>query len=130
MLKQRKSVTDIVVLLISIAMSIYSQIMAPPKVSHVQMLPKPCTLYFQENILFADSITPSLCRSYLLDNWQVIHVQPDTLFVNRLGQRLSLRQGDLRHEELFYPNDPPKAFLWQSTDAPEHLKVLEMAMQS
>lgn len=54
---------------------------------------------------------------------QVIHVQPHTLFVNRLGRRLSLRQGDLRHEELFYPNEQPKAILWQSTNEPELLKV-------
>jgi hypothetical protein len=59
-----------------------------------------------------------------LDNLcQVIHVQPHTLFVNRLGRRLSLRQCDQEHVELFYPNDPPKAILWQSTDEPELLKV-------
>ena len=50
-------------------------------------------------------------------------MQPHTLFVNRLGRRLSLRQGDLRHEELFYPNEQPKAILWQSTNEPELLKV-------
>ncbi|XP_024384462.1 uncharacterized protein [Physcomitrium patens] len=57
------------------------------------------------------------------DRTKVIHVQPHTLFVNRLGRRLSLRQCDLRHEELFYPNDPPKAILWQSTNEQELLKV-------
>jgi hypothetical protein len=55
---------------------------------------------------------------------QVIHVQPHTLFVNRIGQRLSLRQGDITYEEMLYPNDPPKSFLWQSTRELELLKVL------
>jgi vacuolar protein sorting-associated protein 13A/C len=50
-------------------------------------------------------------------------VQPHTLFVNRLGRRLSLRQCHLRHEELFYPNDPPKCILWQSAEEPELLEV-------
>ncbi|KAG0568137.1 hypothetical protein KC19_7G189300 [Ceratodon purpureus] len=57
------------------------------------------------------------------DRTKVIHVQPHTLFVNRLGRSLSLRQCDLKHEELFYPNDPPKAILWQSTDEQELLKI-------
>jgi len=51
-------------------------------------------------------------------------VQPHTLFVNRIGQRLSLRQGDITYEEMLYPNDPPKSFLWQSTRELELLKVL------
>jgi vacuolar protein sorting-associated protein 13A/C len=58
------------------------------------------------------------------DRTKVIHVQPHTLFVNRIGQRLSLRQGDITYEELLYPNDPPKSFLWQSTRELELLKVL------
>lgn len=50
-------------------------------------------------------------------------MQPHTLFVNRLGRRLSLRQCGMGHEDLFYPNDPPKAILWQSTQEPELLEV-------
>ncbi|KAG0559465.1 hypothetical protein KC19_10G107200 [Ceratodon purpureus] len=57
------------------------------------------------------------------DRTKVIHVQPHTLFVNRLGRRLSLRQCHTRHEELFYPNDPPKPILWQSTEELELLEV-------
>lgn len=57
--------------------------------------------------------------------FQVIHVQPHTLFVNRLGKRLSLRQNGMGHEDLFYPNDPPKAILWQSTKELELLQVKE-----
>lgn len=50
-------------------------------------------------------------------------MQPHTVFVNRLGRRLSLRQCGMGHEDLFYPNDPPKAILWQSTQEPELLEV-------
>ncbi|KAI5061209.1 hypothetical protein GOP47_0023714 [Adiantum capillus-veneris] len=54
---------------------------------------------------------------------KVVNFQPHTLFVNRLGQQLYLRQGDLDCAELLYPNDPPKVILWQSASCSELIKV-------
>lgn len=54
---------------------------------------------------------------------KVVNFQPHTLFVNRLGQQLYLRQCDLDCAELLCPNDPPKVFLWQSAANPELIKV-------
>eukprot|EP00250_Pteridium_aquilinum_P021886 c25256_g1_i1 orf=924-13886(-) len=54
---------------------------------------------------------------------KMVNFQPHTLFVNRLGKQLYLRQCDLDSAELLYPNDPPKVFLWQSATDPELIKV-------
>ncbi|MCO5593423.1 hypothetical protein L7F22_047437 [Adiantum nelumboides] len=54
---------------------------------------------------------------------KVVNFQPHTLFVNRLGQQLYLRQGDFDCAELLYPNDPPKVIFWQSASYSELIKV-------
>ncbi|KAJ7520829.1 hypothetical protein O6H91_19G024200 [Diphasiastrum complanatum] len=54
---------------------------------------------------------------------KVVHIQPHTIFINRLGRRLHLRQADCRHDEFLYPNDPPKTILWCTTQEPEILKI-------
>lgn len=54
---------------------------------------------------------------------KVIHFQPHTLFVNRVGRRLLLQQHGSEQIEWIYPTDPPKVLLWQSTFANELLKI-------
>eukprot|EP01018_Ginkgo_biloba_P025446 Gb_15429 [translate_table: standard] len=54
---------------------------------------------------------------------KVVHFQPHTLFVNRIGCRLLLQQCHGDQLEWIYPTDPPKVFLWQSASIPELLKV-------
>ncbi|KAL2613699.1 hypothetical protein R1flu_025391 [Riccia fluitans] len=57
------------------------------------------------------------------DRTKVVHLQPHTVFVNRLGQTLRLRQADTEREEVIYPNDAARTILWQSTSEPELLSV-------
>ncbi|KAG9136747.1 hypothetical protein Leryth_004514 [Lithospermum erythrorhizon] len=49
------------------------------------------------------------------DRTKVVHFQPHTLFINRLGCRLCLRQCGTESQECIEPTDPPKQFGWQSS---------------
>ncbi|CAM6102066.1 unnamed protein product [Calypogeia fissa] len=57
------------------------------------------------------------------DRTKIVHLQPHTVFINRLGQRIRLRQGELDHEELLYPNDAARTILWQPTGDAELLRI-------
>ncbi|KAJ8645273.1 hypothetical protein MRB53_007021 [Persea americana] len=54
---------------------------------------------------------------------KVVHFQPQTVFINRIGHSLSLQQCDTQAIQLIHPTDPPKMFLWQSTSKSELLKL-------
>ncbi|KAL6952989.1 hypothetical protein U1Q18_041399 [Sarracenia purpurea var. burkii] len=58
------------------------------------------------------------------DRTKVVHFQPHTLFLNRVGLRLCLQQCDTQMLEWIQPTDPPKHFGWQSSTKVELLKVL------
>ncbi|KAK6930330.1 Vacuolar protein sorting-associated protein 13, DH-like domain [Dillenia turbinata] len=57
------------------------------------------------------------------DRTKVVHFQPHTLFVNRTGCSLCLRQCDTQLVEWIHPTDPPKPFGWQSCAKVELLKL-------
>ncbi|KAJ0228735.1 Vacuolar protein sorting-associated protein 13 [Hirschfeldia incana] len=57
------------------------------------------------------------------DRTKVIHLQPSTLFINRVGVSICLQQCDCQTEEWFNPSDPPKLFRWQSSTKTELLKL-------
>ncbi|KAA8527969.1 hypothetical protein F0562_035162 [Nyssa sinensis] len=57
------------------------------------------------------------------DRTKVIHFQPDTLFVNRVGCSLCLQQCNTRFLEWIHPTDPPKHFGWHSSAKVELLKL-------
>ncbi|KAG2314342.1 hypothetical protein Bca52824_017464 [Brassica carinata] len=57
------------------------------------------------------------------DRTKVIHLQPNTLFINRMGVSICLQQCDCQTEEWINPSDPPKLFRWQSSTKTELLKV-------
>ncbi|XP_020520361.1 uncharacterized protein LOC18430003 [Amborella trichopoda] len=65
----------------------------------------------------------SAVLSMASDRTKVIHFQPQTVFINRLGCRLALQQCDFQLVEWIHPNDPPKAFQWQSTSRNELLQL-------
>ncbi|CAK9187594.1 unnamed protein product [Ilex paraguariensis] len=48
------------------------------------------------------------------DRTKVVHFQPHTLFLNRVGYSLCLQQCDTQLLEWILPTDPPKQFRWQS----------------
>ncbi|XP_042475866.1 uncharacterized protein LOC122057714 isoform X2 [Macadamia integrifolia] len=54
---------------------------------------------------------------------KVVHFQPQTVFINRIGRNLVLQQCGTQSVELIHPNDPPKQFQWQSVAKVELLKV-------
>ncbi|CAI0626123.1 unnamed protein product [Linum tenue] len=54
---------------------------------------------------------------------KVVHFQPHTLFVNRVGSSLGLQQCDSHLVEWVHPTDPPKPFRWQSFARVEMLKL-------
>ncbi|WZZ08249.1 hypothetical protein YC2023_094170 [Brassica napus] len=60
------------------------------------------------------------------DRTKVIHLQPNTLFINRVGVSICLQQCDCQTEEWINPSDPPKLFRWQSSTRTELLKVCEI----
>lgn len=62
-------------------------------------------------------------NKYLLVGVQVVHFQPHTLFINRVGQSLCLQQCDSHSEAWIHPTDPPRPFGWQSSAKVEMLKV-------
>uniref|UniRef100_M4F1C9 Intermembrane lipid transfer protein VPS13-like C-terminal domain-containing protein n=1 Tax=Brassica campestris TaxID=3711 RepID=M4F1C9_BRACM len=57
------------------------------------------------------------------DHSLVIHLQPNTLFINRVGVSICLQQCDCQTEEWINPSDPPKLFRWQSSTRTELLKL-------
>ncbi|CAA6659805.1 unnamed protein product [Spirodela intermedia] len=57
------------------------------------------------------------------DRTKVVHFQHKILFVNRIGQRVSLKQFNSESEEWFHPSDPPKIFKWHSTSHTELLML-------
>ncbi|KAG7594430.1 Vacuolar protein sorting-associated protein 62 [Arabidopsis thaliana x Arabidopsis arenosa] len=57
------------------------------------------------------------------DRTKVIHLQPHTLFINRVGVSICLQQCDCQTEEWINPSDPPKLFGWQSSTRLELLKL-------
>lgn len=54
---------------------------------------------------------------------QVVHFQPHTLFINRVGCSLCLQQCYSQTEEWIHPTDPPKTFGWLTSAKVELLKV-------
>lgn len=54
---------------------------------------------------------------------QVIHFQPHTLFINRVGFSVCIQQCDTQLEEWIHPTDHPKPFGWLSSAKVELLKV-------
>ncbi|XP_010500318.2 PREDICTED: uncharacterized protein LOC104777719 [Camelina sativa] len=57
------------------------------------------------------------------DRTKVIHLQPHTLFINRVGMSICIQQCDCQTEEWINPSDPPKLFGWQSSTRLELLKL-------
>ncbi|KAK1591812.1 hypothetical protein Q3G72_014066 [Acer saccharum] len=57
------------------------------------------------------------------DRTKVVHFQPQTLFINRVGHSLCLQQCDSQLVEWIHPTDPPKLFRWQSYARVELLKL-------
>ncbi|XP_057959044.1 uncharacterized protein LOC131151699 [Malania oleifera] len=57
------------------------------------------------------------------DRTKVVHLQPHTLFINRIGCSLCLQQCDTHSVEWIHPTDPPKPFGWQSSTKAELLKL-------
>ncbi|XP_075085926.1 uncharacterized protein LOC107782497 [Nicotiana tabacum] len=49
------------------------------------------------------------------DRTKVVHFQPHSLFINRVGCSVCLRQCDSQSVEWIHPSDPPKHFSWQSS---------------
>jgi hypothetical protein len=67
-----------------------------------------------------------LVMSNCLLDVQVVHFQPHTLFINRIGCSLCLQQCDSQSVAWIHPTDPPKPFGWQSSAKVELLKVCLM----
>ncbi|KAK7291737.1 hypothetical protein RIF29_07114 [Crotalaria pallida] len=57
------------------------------------------------------------------DRTKVVHFQPHTMFVNRVGCSLCLQQCDSQSAVWIHPTDPPKPFEWQSSAKVELLKL-------
>ncbi|XP_059444630.1 uncharacterized protein LOC132176414 [Corylus avellana] len=57
------------------------------------------------------------------DRTKVVHFQPHTLFINRIGCSLCLQQCDSQSVAWIHPTDPPKPFGWQSSAKVELLKL-------
>ncbi|KAL9254718.1 Intermembrane lipid transfer protein vps13A-like protein, partial [Drosera capensis] len=57
------------------------------------------------------------------DRTKVVHLQPHTLYINRVGRSLCLQQCGTDSVEWFHPMDPPRNISWQSSSKVEMLKV-------
>ncbi|KAK2971030.1 hypothetical protein RJ640_025804 [Escallonia rubra] len=57
------------------------------------------------------------------DRTKVVHFQPHTLFINRVGCSLCVQQCDTNVLDWIHPNDPPKHFRWQSSTKAELMKL-------
>ncbi|TQE02763.1 hypothetical protein C1H46_011592 [Malus baccata] len=60
------------------------------------------------------------------DRTKVVHFQPHTLFINRVGYRLCLQQCDSQSVAWIHPTDSPKPFCWHSSAKVELLKASEV----
>ncbi|KAK4783311.1 hypothetical protein SAY86_007685 [Trapa natans] len=58
------------------------------------------------------------------DRTKVIHFQPHTLFINRVGSSICLQQCDSQKVQWIHPIDPPKVYPWESSAKDESLMVL------
>ncbi|KAK3025351.1 hypothetical protein RJ639_043860, partial [Escallonia herrerae] len=54
---------------------------------------------------------------------KVVHFQPHTLFINRVGCSLCVQQCDTHVLEWIHSNDPPKHIQWQSSTKAELMKL-------
>uniref|UniRef100_A0A2P2MA98 Peroxin/Ferlin domain-containing protein n=1 Tax=Rhizophora mucronata TaxID=61149 RepID=A0A2P2MA98_RHIMU len=57
------------------------------------------------------------------DRTKVVHFQPHTLYINRVGMSLCLQQCDSQLVEWIHPTDNPKPLRWQSSAKVELLKL-------
>lgn len=59
------------------------------------------------------------------DRTKVVHFQPHTVFINRVGHSICMQQCDSqsRSVEWLHPTDPPKTFKWQSSAEVELIKL-------
>ncbi|KAK4798434.1 hypothetical protein SAY86_030760 [Trapa natans] len=57
------------------------------------------------------------------DRTKVIHFQPHTLFINRVGSSICLQQCDSQKVQWIDPTDPPKVYPWESMAKDESLMV-------
>lgn len=57
------------------------------------------------------------------DRTKVVHFQPHTLFVNRVGSSVCLKQCDTQSFGWIHPTEPAKPFVWQSSNKVELLKL-------
>ncbi|KAJ8767440.1 hypothetical protein K2173_017484 [Erythroxylum novogranatense] len=57
------------------------------------------------------------------DRTKVVHLQPHTLFINRVGFSICLQQCGSQLMEWIHSNNPPKPFGWQSSAKVELLKL-------
>ncbi|GMH18990.1 hypothetical protein Nepgr_020831 [Nepenthes gracilis] len=58
-----------------------------------------------------------------LDRTKVVHFQPHTLYINRVGFSLCLQQYGTESIEWIHPTDPPKSIGWYSSSKVEKLKL-------
>lgn len=58
---------------------------------------------------------------------QVVHFQPHTMFINRVGYSICMRQCDTQSLKWLHPTEPPKHFGWQSGKT-EMLMVFVLAL--
>ncbi|XP_057809782.1 uncharacterized protein LOC131024279 [Salvia miltiorrhiza] len=56
------------------------------------------------------------------DRTKVVHFQPHTMFMNRVGCSVCVQQCDTESIEWLHPTEPPKHFGWQS-EVPELIKL-------
>ncbi|GAB2216278.1 hypothetical protein Droror1_Dr00024048 [Drosera rotundifolia] len=57
------------------------------------------------------------------DRTKVVHLQPHTLYISRVGRSLCLQQCGTDSVEWFHPMDPPRNISWQSSSKVEMLKI-------
>ncbi|KAL1372338.1 hypothetical protein AAHE18_01G196400 [Arachis hypogaea] len=57
------------------------------------------------------------------DRTKVVHFQPHTIFINRVGCSVCLQQCDTQSALWIHPDDPPKPFGWQTSAKVELLKL-------
>ncbi|KAI3834068.1 hypothetical protein MKX03_035864 [Papaver bracteatum] len=59
------------------------------------------------------------------DRTKVVHFQPQSVFINRIGQSVCIQQYDSQWEEWFHPTDPPKPFQWKYSG----IELLKLRME-
>lgn len=58
---------------------------------------------------------------------QVVHFQPHTMFMNRVGYSVCVQQCDTESLEWLHPAEPPRHFGWES-GVPELIKVCVISL--